>query len=581
MSRRVIHSQFDSAFARSPRAARVLSASILGGAVLSLVLVAIGWAGQYHVYSCSNPVTGAPLPVDNWSSEGAPLENGCAANPITGGLKVEAFPQFSATRSTWIFIAPADTAIVAATLYRSAEVGNRALAYWASPENEYNSTDAFDSCAGSEGGYACKLGDNAVASCEPRSCYNSSDTLVVPTSNLPSSRLSLSMRCRAAGCAGSETLHSADIMLQQKFDPTAVATGGSLTTQTVLQGVENIDISASDPGSGVFQIIFVIDGKALPGQIINTNSGNCEPYETEPDGTNVFLNPSPCPQEVNNVNVPFNTAQVTDGPHQLTVLVSDAAGNTTTVLDRSVIFDNSGEYAIKVHQEQIEQQRRELLILGTCNAGCDNHASLRAADVKLTIKAFARHYAHSSLTLKGQLLDHTGSPMKDAVIDLTQQADYIGAQSVLLSTSTTNADGDWTFRVPKGPSRVLTVGYRARSKDPAYATQLQYHETVQAGVTLAAPRRVRPGESFDFRGRLAGGYIPTGGVLVSLEIYYGGEWREIALLRTKRHGTFAYGYTFASVMPATYSFRVFVPFSALYPFAPAAGPSAHVHLLKE
>ena len=105
----------------------------------------------------------------------------------------------------------------------------------------------------------------------------------------------------------------------------------------------------------------------------------------------------------------------------------------------------------------------------------------------------------------------------------------------------------------------ITVGYRSRSNNPTFATQLQYRETVAAGVRLSAPRRVSPGRTFAFRGGLAGGYIPRGGTLVSLEILFGGEWREIALLRTNRRGAFAYRYTFAAIGPATYRFRAQLP----------------------
>jgi hypothetical protein len=94
--------------------------------------------------------------------------------------------------------------------------------------------------------------------------------------------------------------------------------------------------------------------------------------------------------------------------------------------------------------------------------------------------------------------------------------------------------------LPRGPSRLITVGYRSPSNDPTFATQLQYRETVTAGVHLSAPRRASPGRVFAFRGHLAGGYVPHGGALVSLEIFFAGPWRQIALLRTNRPGAFAY-----------------------------------------
>jgi hypothetical protein len=570
------------ALAYRGHAGRVLSAGLIVAAAVLLAAAAIAQAGEYHVYSCSDPVTGATLPVYGWKASGnGPTSNTCATNPVAGGLKTEAWAQFGGTRGTWTFTAPADTHIVTATVYRSALVGYRALAYWAAPEDEYTSSDAFDSCQGPGQSSPCTLGNATAQSCQPVSCYSPSDVLNVPAANLPSPALSLSMRCLTGGCGGWEVLHSADLTLQQDFPPTGSATGGSLTSQPVLQGIQDINISASDPGSGVFQAIFQVDGKALAWQTIDTNGGSCKPYETAPDGTSVFLDPLPCPQSVTNVDVPFNTAQAPDGSHQLTVLVSDAAGNTTPILSRTVAFNNSGEYTLQVQrQQQAERQAQELMTRGVCNAGCDDHASLQAARAKLTQRVFTRRYADSALTLAGRLLDHAGGPIAGAEIELRQQPSYLGADSRLIATTKTDQSGNWRFRVRNGPSRVLTVGYRSHSKDPGYAAQLSYHEKVLAPVTLSAPRQARPGRRFDFRGRLAGGYLSPGGVLVSLEIYYGGTWREIALLRTSRRGTFSYRYTFAAVEPATYYFRAVIPSAVVYPFASAASRPTPIQLLK-
>ena len=170
--------------------------------------------------------------------------------------------------------------------------------------------------------------------------------------------------------------------------------------------------------------------------------------------------------------------------------------------------------------------------------------------------------------------------MPGATIELRQQANYPGAANALVTTTTTNAKGEWKLRVPRGPSRLLTVGYRSRSNNPTFATQLQYRETVAADVQLSAPRRARPGKTFAFHGELAGGYIPPGGTLVSLEILFAGEWREIALLRTNRRGAFAYRYTFAAIGPATYRFRAQLPHTIGYPFASGASKSSYIHLAR-
>jgi hypothetical protein len=83
---------------------------------------------------------------------------------------------------------------------------------------------------------------------------------------------------------------------------------------------------------------------------------------------------------------------------------------------------------------------------------------------------------------------------------------------------------------------------------------------------------------FPIHSRLPGGYIPAGGALVSLEIFFAGEWREIALLRTNRRGAFAYRYTFAAIGPATYRFRAQLRHTIGYPFASGVSGSSYIHL---
>ena len=338
--------------------------------------------------------------------------------------------------------------------------------------------------------------------------------------------------------------------------PSASNVSGPLTTEQPVRGTSDLIFSATDPGAGVYEALFSVDGNVVQSALINENGGHCQNVGQTTDGLPAFLYLQPCLKSVT-ADVGFNSTEVSNGAHHLIVSVSDAAGNTATVLDRSVVVENE---------------------LGTCNADCDPRAILHTADAGLLRSTFVRSYADSGLTVTGQLVDHEGSPMNGAVLELRQEAGYPGARDVLVATTTTDARGDWKLRVPKGPSRLLTVGYRPRSNDPAFATQLQYRETVKAGVRLSAPRVSRPGRTFTFRGHLEGGYIPHGGALVSLEIFYGGEWREIALLRTNRRGAFAYRYTFAAIGPATYRFRARLPQTIGYPFASAASRSSYIHL---
>jgi hypothetical protein len=352
-------------------------------------------------------------------------------------------------------------------------------------------------------------------------------------------------------------LYAADLVLEDGEGPSASSVSGELASQRAVSGTSDFTFSANDPGSGVYQALFNVDGSLVQRTLIDEDGGRCRDVGQTTDGLPGFLYLQPCQQSLT-ADVGLDTTKVGNGPHHLIVSVSDAAGNATTVLDRDILVENK--------------------VRGACNAACDDRATLRSANALLLRRTIIRRYADSGLTLSGQLVGNAGSPIRGATVELRQRASFLGARSTLVSTTTSDTSGGWKLRVPRGPSRLLTIGYRSHANDPAFAAQLQYRETVRAGVKLSAPRLARPGNAFAFRGHLAGGYVPRGGVLVSLEIFYAGQWREIALLRTNRRGAFAYRYTFAAIGPATYRFRAQVPKTSGYPFASAASASRYIHL---
>jgi hypothetical protein len=558
-----------SVFVSSPQVTRVLSKAIIGAAALLLVLAAAAHAGRYHAYSCRTP-SGESAPVDGWSGSTSGVhftyvENTCSQ----GGAMVAALGDQPAERqanadvATWALTVPSPETVVGATVWRAGDTAGGAMVnatyqFWLAGSSEFS---VFDECL-------------AVLACagrgNPAVPLGSENRVVVPAPNLGPH---LYMRASCGGIseykcpiavgdaqnyAAVAYLYAADLALEQNEGPSASNVSGPLTSEQPVRGTSDVIFSATDPGAGIYEAEFNVDGNVVQRTVINENGGHCHAVGGASDGLPAFLYLQPCLKSLT-ADVGFDSTKVSNGVHHLIVIVSDPAGNTATVLDRSVVVENE---------------------LGSCNAACDGHASLHpgASDARLLRRTITRRYANSGLALTGQLLDHAGVPMNGAMIELRQQASYPGARNVLVATTTTDAKGGWKLRVPRGPSRLVTVGYRSRTNNPTFATQLQYRETVAAGVWLSAPRAARSGRPFAFRGKLAGGFIPRGGVLVSLEIFFGGEWREIALLRTNRRGAFAYRYTFAAIGPATYRFRAQLPHTIGYPFASGASKSSYIHL---
>ena len=115
---------------------------------------------------------------------------------------------------------------------------------------------------------------------------------------------------------------------------------GELASAAVVGGTSDVAFSASDPGSGVYEALFSVDGRVVQSTVLDADGGRCRSVGTAADGTQAFLYVQPCLQSVS-VYVPFDTTSVSNGPHHLLVTVIDAAGNAAPVLDREITIENA------------------------------------------------------------------------------------------------------------------------------------------------------------------------------------------------------------------------------------------------
>ena len=135
-------------------------------------------------------------------------------------------------------------------------------------------------------------------------------------------------------------ISQADLLLRSNAVPT-----GSGFTGTVLapgaRGLTHLTFTAADPaGPGVYQVQVSVDGTPVYSQTPNTNSGQCVPVGTDPSsGALMFDYQQPCPP-AESVDVPISTTGLQDGSHELSVTVTDAAGNAATALDQTITTSN-------------------------------------------------------------------------------------------------------------------------------------------------------------------------------------------------------------------------------------------------
>jgi hypothetical protein len=564
----------------SPDRRRDLSPAGLLLSILVLLLAAptvqpaSAIAATYDAYSCTQP-NGAPAPIDGWTpfSNNANMvaESGCAQGGwlAAGMLGWKEVPV--AAESGWTFLPPAGTRVTQATLhyqYDNSDWQDTGTATaFESLEAPYRGSRPFMNCVHAE---ACCCNQTPF---EGR--VSKANLVSVPAADLeperipgggtgPPAGITMVTGCEnpnggANYCDGASIKYAAvalmsmaTITLEDASPPQVTVVGGTLTTGAELEGTQTLALTGTDSGSGIYKAILDVDGKEAQSTVVDNNGGHCENVGQTTDGKPAFLYVVPCALEVNDQFVSFNLATVPDGPHTLTVVVSDAAGNATTVLNRKVVVGR-----------------------GACNGTCGDHATLTATSARL-LKPLTRSYAHSGLRLSGTLREPSGAPVAGAHLELLQQASYTGAPIRVAAVVTTSSAGSWTFAVPRGPSRVLLVAWRSHALDAGYAAQLEYHERVFADIALTAPRRVRVGSPFDFRGRLIGGYIPPERGTIQMEVFFSGRWRTIETLRSTSRGRFVYGYTFSTGAGSSYRFRAVTRYTRTYPFLAATSRSVRI-----
>jgi hypothetical protein len=136
------------------------------------------------------------------------------------------------------------------------------------------------------------------------------------------------------------TVASARLLLSSAATPEATGFSGS-ALQNPVTGTGQLVFTTTDTGGpGVYTVTTQIDGTTVWSGTPDTNDGQCAPVGTDPStGALMFDHQQPCP-ETAVVDVPVPTTGLSDGPHELKVLVTDAAGNTSPVLDQTIITSN-------------------------------------------------------------------------------------------------------------------------------------------------------------------------------------------------------------------------------------------------
>ncbi len=557
-----------------------VACSLLSGLLTpsALALPADG-NGNYTQILCANPATeeglglsgmpeglSNPASIDTWQITTS--EVNCASGHMTPNRGVpmavgqgNTYPQ--GTWSALLYQAPTNVTINGGAIYRAerAEGANNGFMGIIQQGGEYNvlyslprnSIDQGDWYAGN------------IASRGTFSWPFSPENLVNLTISPDGGHWDVNATCDSNGNNNSScTLNAGqweyrifggEISLNASKDPQASNISGPLTTDSPLRGEESITFSATDEGPGLAYVKMLVDGKVVQSQTIDTNGGRCVPVPGHDAYTWAYQ--VPCKTSVGGHTYGLNTALLPDGSHQIQVVVEDAAGNQSTLLDRTVDTENatvSSLGALPGPGTSSGASTASILGPGTPNGtGASESARLELGEPRTT----SRSFAHRALNLGGRLLNAKGSPIAGAALDLLQQVDGTTTPE-LIAHASTRSNGTFSVRVPAGPSRLIEVGYRAFSNNAGYAAQATVEESVRAGVQLnVTPRRTSAEGAITLSGTVLGP-IPAQGAIVDLLVHYRGRWEPFRTPRTNDRGHFRVVYQFEGGV-GRFPFRAEVP----------------------
>lgn len=169
-------------------------------------------------------------------------------------------------------------------------------------------------------------------------------------------------------------------------------------------------------------------------------------------------------------------------------------------------------------------------------------------------------------TIVGRLLDGAGNGVGGARLGAAWRV--AGRGWVARPGVRTDPDGRFVYVLPAGPSREVRFTYFAFSDSRGVVLSNVVRADALAPLAIRADRRRTSGARVvRLSGRVGGGPIPRGGLLVTLEGWQRGwGWRAFRTVRTDRAGRWATRYRFR-LPSGRFGFRALLPRQGAFPYA--------------
>jgi hypothetical protein len=359
-----------------------------------------------------------------------------------------------------------------------------------------------------------------------------------------------------------------EVTLSDAQPPLATEARGSAVDSSTWRGTQTFAFGATDRGGGVYQALLDVDGVTRLSRTIDAWGGRCVDTTA---AERVFRSPRPCLTSVDAV-VSVDTALLPAGDHDVTLRISDAAGNLRTVYSaRKTIIAPAGQIG----------PGSDLAARGAANGeNAADDARLTARWTRTRRSTLTGPYGRRQV-IRGRLGDSKGVGIRGARTELMTAIDGRGGAPLDKGGARTRGDGRFTLILPRNvSSRTLVLQYRSHANDTVAVAERTLRLKVRAGVRLVVrPHVSARGHAVRLGGRLVGRRLPQSGKVVELQARSPGEgWITFRTIRARRSGRLAARYTFRRGGPATYLMRARVRQADDYPYATGASRSVRVRV---
>jgi hypothetical protein len=336
------------AYPRRSSAGLVVLLACLAAALVPSPANAAG--GLYTQILCANPASGASVIPDGQLPDGMNNPShysfmsgaACSAEGMRIGQHITTTSAHSGAALTY---RAGDVAFKSAVLYRS----------WAGSESwglfanrgawDYMWTAPWDERCSSNPNYGCSSRGTSAAR------FVASNRTVLTAGTEVTNGFNLAVLCDAspggtcrANPALGLRLYGGTVTLEDTSDPAVSGTpSGDLYTDVVggnaLRGARELSIAGTDTGAGLYRIRILLDDELRLSQVVNDNGGRCADVVPGDSDPYQFVHRRPCRASAGG-DYEFDTTELAEGEHNLKLQLEDAAGNTSTVLNRTVTVDN-------------------------------------------------------------------------------------------------------------------------------------------------------------------------------------------------------------------------------------------------